>query len=447
MKSIRVKNFKSVADSEDFELRPLTVLAGINSSGKSTLLQSMLLLKQTLESGTLETLKTTGPYVVASEPIDLARGKKRSNVISISLSLDLDDVNPKEYVQYAPIDNAVLEGIDIMIEVTTNGITVLNSISCVLKYSNTDKTASILFKRKQKANSLYTIKFSSPLMVGLDKSEKLRSMDDCKLTFHSFIPIFAEWERNGKADTRAIAVTKSIEQDLMVYFTTLFYIGPQRIKPELAQGYSQTNFRDVGIDGQYARFLYEANKSRPLQGYDGETLQTVCNHWVCEKMGLARSMDVQRDVNKLYRTIITNEDGLSVDLCQMGFGLSQILPLMVQGLLIYKGNTLIVEDPDVHMHPKVQALLVDFFIDMVKHGRRVVIETHSDHIVTRLRRRIADGTIAKDEVNLTFVENGNEGSKYRFIDMESDGSFVNELPEGFLDVQENDFIEIISHRK
>ena len=164
-------------------------------------------------------------------------------------------------------------------------------------------------------------------------------------------------------------------------------------------------------------------------------------------MGLARNMDVQRDVNKLYRTIITNNDGLAVDLCQMGFGLSQILPIIVQGLLLNRGETLIVEDPDVHMHPLVQALLVDFFIDLVEHGRRVIVETHSDHLVTRLRRRLAENMISKDIVNLSFVVNEGRGSEYRFINMKQDGSFVDRLPKGFLDSQENDFMEMIASRK
>ena len=92
MNSISVRNFKSVIDSGTFELRPLTVLAGVNSSGKSSLLQAMLLLKQTLEAGSKDTLKTIGgPYVVANEPLDLAYGKKRSNVISITLTIDAEE--------------------------------------------------------------------------------------------------------------------------------------------------------------------------------------------------------------------------------------------------------------------------------------------------------------------------------------------------------------------
>lgn len=449
MNSISVRNFKSVIDSGTFELRPLTVLAGVNSSGKSSLLQAMLLLKQTLEAGSKDTLKTIGgPYVVANEPLDLAYGKKRSNVISITLTIDAEEFEDQsDYTRYVDVMDARLSNIELQVDVVANGKSILNGLTCTINYNGDVAPATIQLRRLQKSGNFYAIKFSSPLMVGYGDNERLKNIDSCTLSFHSFLPIFAEWTRKGQADIRPIVVLKTLEADLTCYLKKYCYIGPQREKPDLARSYDSTTFKNVGVDGHNTRFLYEANKNVKIDGYgDGETLQTLCNTWVCDKMGLARNMDVQRDSNKLYRTIITNNEGLSVDLCQMGFGLSQILPIVVQGLLLHKGETLIVEDPDVHMHPKVQALLVDFFIDLMKHGRKVVIETHSDHIVTRLRRRIADGTVLKEDVNLSFVENSENGSEYRFIDMESDGSFLNELPKGFLDSQENDFMAIIAQR-
>lgn len=449
MNSISVRNFKSVVDSGAFELRPLTVLAGVNSSGKSSLLQAVLLLKQTLEAGSKDALKTTGgPYVVANEPLDLAYGKKRSNVISITLTIDAEEFEDQsDYTRYADVRDAQLSNIEVQVDVVANGKSILNGLTCTINYNGDTAPATIQFRRLQKSGDFYAIKFSSPLMVGYGNKEKLKNIDSCTLSFHSFLPIFAEWTRKGQADIRSIVVLKTLETDLTRYLKKYCYIGPQREKPDLARSYESTTFKNVGVDGHNTRFLYEANKNVKIDGYgDGETLQTLCNTWVCDKMGLAKNMDVQRDSNKLYRTIITNNEGVSVDLCQMGFGLSQILPIVVQGLLLHQGETLIVEDPDVHMHPKVQAMLVDFFIDLMRHGRKVVIETHSDHIVTRLRRRIADGTVRKEMVNLSFVENSENGSEYRFINMESDGSFLNELPKGFLDSQENDFMEIIAQR-
>ena len=448
MNSIKVTNFKSIHDSGTFELRPLTVLAGINSSGKSSLLQALLLLKQTMAAGTTDRLKITGPYVVANLASDLVRNKKKGGAIGITLTISAKDLeNGKEYAVFAPEPDLRMKELEVQVAISVNGKTELKSLECNIRYYDSDKEAYIKVKRNSKQDNLFTIRFTSPLMVGLDDSEKIRKMDDCTLDFHSFIPVFAEWKRQDRQETRTLAIMKIVERDLYIHLKSHCYLGPQRVRPELARSYDSIGFENVGIDGENTRFIYEQNKNVQMPGYGkGETLQVLCNNWICQKMGLARSMDVQRDANKLFRTIITNNDGLAVDLCQMGFGLSQILPIVVQGLMLYEDWTLIVEDPDVHMHPKVQALLVDFFIDLVKHGRRVIIETHSDHIVTRLRRRIADGTISTGDVNLSFVENSEEGSHYRFIDMEKDGSFVNELPEGFLDVLENDFMAIIAQR-
>ena len=97
----------------------------------------------------------------------------------------------------------------------------------------------------------------------------------------------------------------------------------------------------------------------------------VVNLWV-EKLGLAQGIDVQKDSKSLYRSYLKNSQGLTIDLCHMGFGISQILPIIVQGLLLPPGGLLVVEDPEVHMHPSVQAGLVDFFLMLSEQGKRVV---------------------------------------------------------------------------
>ena len=189
MNSIRVKNFKSVIDSGKFQLRPLTLLAGINSSGKTSLLQALLLLKQSINAGS-KILLTNGPYLTSNEPLELVRGKKRNNTINISLTLDADSfLNPRVYEQFINEENHGLASVELQIDVVANGTTVLHNLSCLFRYKQTEETASVLVKRKK--TGLYTISFSSPQMVGLDDDEKIKKMDNCALTFHSFLPIFA----------------------------------------------------------------------------------------------------------------------------------------------------------------------------------------------------------------------------------------------------------------
>ena len=107
-----------------------------------------------------------------------------------------------------------------------------------------------------------------------------------------------------------------------------------------------------------------------------------------------------------------------------------------------EGGTLIVDSPEVHMHPSVQADLVDFFIELAKNGRKVVFETHSDHMITRLRRRIAEG-LNPGQVNLCFVMGTESGSTYATLGIDNTGTFFGGLPNKFMNTQDIDFRKIV----
>lgn len=446
MIKLTIENFKSIGCVTDFELRPMTVLAGINSSGKSSLLQALLLLKQSTESDTKDLLRLNGPYVAATSLTDLVRMKKRGGQMKMAMAIDGREIpSSHREVDFSPNGEALV-AVSFELIFSANGQSHLESLNSTWKFEGTEEKAMFMAKRS-KALGTYTLKYSHPAMLGLPESEKRRTMDKCKLTFKDFIPIFAEGEA-GSGVVRSLIVMKVLYSIIESVMENIYYVGAQRIKPELAQSYSNIDFREVGTDGQMTRFLLNERKNARVAGYDDNVggLAALCKKWICDKMHLAKDIDVVKDSNKLYRTLITNNDGLQVDLCQMGFGLSQILPFVVQGFLTPVGGTLIVEDPDVHMHPKVQADIVDFFIDLMQHGRNVLIETHSDHIVTRLRRRITDETLTTDKVNVIFVENGKDGSNYPSIGISENGAFTSELPKDFLDTQNSDNKEILRER-
>ena len=94
------------------------------------------------------------------------------------------------------------------------------------------------------------------------------------------------------------------------------------------------------------------------------------------------------------------------------------------------------------MHPSVQADLIDFFIELIKNGRNVVFETHSDHMITRLRRRIAEGFDSKI-VNLCFVTGTENGSTYATLGIDDTGTFFGGLPDKFMNTQDIDFRKIV----
>lgn len=157
----------------------------------------------------------------------------------------------------------------------------------------------------------------------------------------------------------SLTIIKDISDTLDKFFKKISYIGPQRVKPVLARTYSRLSYDNVGIDGEYSRFLINEHKNEIVEGYD-KKLISLLTYWIVERMHLAQELSVERDSNKRYRIIVRNESKVKVDLDQTGFGLSQILPIITQGLLTPKNGVLIVEDPDAHMHPCVQAELVNF---------------------------------------------------------------------------------------
>ena len=172
-----------------------------------------------------------------------------------------------------------------------------------------------------------------------------------------------------------------------------------------------------------------------------ENLLQATSRWICKELELAESIVTIKDGTSSYRVVLRNK-GVDVDLCHIGLGVSQILPIIVQGLLVPEGGTLIVDSPEVHMHPSVQADLIDFFIELAQNGRKVVFETHSDHMITRLRRRIAEG-LDSNIVNLCFVTGTESGSTYVSLGIDNTGTFFGGLPDKFMNTQDIDFQKIV----
>lgn len=436
---LSVAGFKSISKVDEFDFRPLTLLAGINSSGKSSIIQALLLLKQSFESDSSMILNTQGEYVNASEPMDLIYGKDKKRTLQYELKLSASEIsNFRAYSQYLPED-ADLSAISLQLEFSVNGTTHLELLQLNLHFGVESQIRSFKVLRTKK-NNTYSYTNSVISMVNDSAVIKKNGITGFSLSFkHGFLPFFGE--RNE--EFVSFTVIKDLRDTLDNLFKNIYYIGPQRVKPELARSYKSLSFDNVGICGENTRFLLNERKDKVIEGYDKKLVELV-DEWIINQMGLAKSISVTRDANKLYRVMVKNELDVPVDLCQTGFGLSQLLPIVTQGFLTPKGGTLIVEDPDVHMHPRVQAVVVNFFADLIAHGRKVVIETHSDHIVTRMRLlMVQNGILKNDDVNVCFATNEYGHSEYRSCALTEEGMFTEPLPKGFMDSQEQDFREII----
>ncbi|KIA71645.1 hypothetical protein ANMWB30_37790 [Arthrobacter sp. MWB30] len=200
------------------------------------------------------------------------------------------------------------------------------------------------------------------------------------------------------------------------------YIGPLRSSPQRSYRLSPESPTSVGRDGDWAAEVLLQSS----QQTNSDTLKRT-NSWL-EKMGYGRlSFEKHGDY---FQVFITKSDShVSVNIADCGMGLSQILPILVQGCVMRAGETLIAQQPEIHLNPAQQDVITDFLVELSEAGRRVIVETHSEHVLTRLRRRIAEGHLSSDDDVALY-----------FCDSQRDRSTVTRIPMGDLaEIQQSDW--------
>lgn len=226
------------------------------------------------------------------------------------------------------------------------------------------------------------------------------------------------------------------------------YLGPLRDEPrvvwnhwnELAYGLP------VGTRGEYSAAVLSRFGSRAKAYVDPTglakraTLAEAVNAWLTY---LRIGDDVTaRPQGKLGVGFDLKVDGQIRDLTSVGVGVSQALPLLVGLLSCPLGSLFIVEQPELHLHPAVQGRLADFMLS-ARPDVSLIVETHSEAFITRVRRRAAEGGVDLARVAITFVEPDGKGSSARTLAISEFGD-LSEWPEGFLSSSAEDIQAILA---
>lgn len=219
------------------------------------------------------------------------------------------------------------------------------------------------------------------------------------------------------------------------------HLGPLREEPKPLYGLSEAASGDsVGSSGEYTAALLDAYGQRVVDcpRLDGLTqrmpLDRAVDYWL-EAIGLLSSIDVH-ERGKLGYEINLHIEGVkkSLDLTAVGVGVSQALPVIVQGLVAPPGTLVMFEQPELHLHPDVQAAIADFFLALSRSGRQIILETHSEYLVNRIRLRAVEDRQGEipNLVGLLFVERSGGATAIRPVEITSYGGLRN-WPTGFLD--------------
>jgi predicted ATPase len=237
------------------------------------------------------------------------------------------------------------------------------------------------------------------------------------------------------------------------------YLGPLRDEPKPVYPLAgSVDPKDIGFKGENTAAVLEVHRNAqihyvPCSAFSSadsskEVQQTSLLNAVLDwldYMGVAHDLCTV-DKGKLGHELKVSTSGSSSlhDLIHVGVGVSQVLPILVQSLLSEPGSTLIFEQPELHLHPKVQTRLADFFVSMTMLGKQCLVETHSEYLINRLRYQsaIIEGDTISKNVILYFVEKETNASNYRLIRINKYG-VIEDWPKGFFEENEETAAETL----
>ena len=334
---LRLQNFKGWQDTGPIPLKPITALFGPNGSGKTALLQAILLLKQTAES------PDPGPALDFGAP---------------DTPTDLGDIN------------------------------------------------SIAHRRNPRNPPKISLDWKTPQPFTITQGNKTTIETD-----HIGFDLFLRQDHQSPPQPTAAQTTyragpsqpagTSADFDLALQkrLTNIHYLSPQRANPQRTYPRPKAPPTSIGPSGESAIDAILTSRKPALEQHIA--------HWL-KQTGLTQNFQITptpQDQNLFEVKVIQHQNGTEIPLADAGSGIAQILPTLTLCCYAPPGSAVILNQPETHLHPNAQSALADIIIDAHQTRQiQILIETHSEHLLNRLQRRIAEQKITADEISLIYCQ-------------------------------------------
>jgi predicted ATPase len=432
LKSLHFQNFKSWRDAR-VDCAPITGFFGTNSSGKTSLIQFLLMLKQT-KDGT-------------------------DRAISLDLNGDLVSLGTISDALYGHDDSLQLQwdvefllGSDLSISDASKETPTVISRSRRLSISSTNVVQSGAPKANRLAYRLGELEFS--LVPRAEQTSQFdltcQKLESNAADFHFVRTQGRAWRLPGPIKSYAFpdqartyfqnaAFLADLEAAYEEQLDRIFYLGPLRQYPQRDYLWTRSRPTDVGQRGEKAidaiLAATEAKETRNLKHKaKHKSFQEMVAYWLKE-MGLIEEFKVEEiapNSNRWQARMRTRKSSSEVLLTDVGFGISQVLPVVTLLQYVPEGATVILEQPEIHLHPLAQAALADVIIQAATHRNvQILLESHSEHLLLRLQRRIAEQAISSDDMLLYFCDAPKGESMITKLDVDLLGNIRN-WPDKFM---------------
>ncbi len=402
LRHLRFTNFKSWPKA-DLPCGRITGLFGTNASGKTSILQFLLLLKQTKNATDRAlALDLSGPFVDLGTIYDTIHRHDENRTIEMGVTFHQESAlileDPADQKKATPLASG-------------NEFTLSAEIAVEKRAPRTRRISYCL------GNAEFSLsQDTKPERFQLRASEDTGAFGFVRAQGRAW-PLPGPIKNYAFPDQvrtyyQNAAFLSTLEVAYEAAMDRIFYLGPLREFPRRDYMWARSRPTDVGQRGEKAidaiLAATDANETRNLKvGSRRRPFQEMVAYWL-KDIGLIHDfkvVEIAPGSNRWQATVVTRPGAVPVLLTDVGFGVSQVLPVVTLLLYAPEGSTIILEQPEIHLHPLAQAGLADVIVHAAKHRNvQVILESHSEHLLLRLQRRIAEGSIDADEVKLYFCD-------------------------------------------
>ena len=398
---IAVKGFKSIAEECEIDIRPLTILAGANSSGKSSIMQPLLMLKQTLEApydpGTLLINGPNVQFTEVSQFLSTSIGKKNTNRFKIGISTSISNHPHSVEITF----KKGLDGIEI-VEMTSKGKSAEDPPVFPDHLTLLPNMSSGDIKELAEQYMIFRI-------AGINSVKRSR----CFLRLAS----------QDDSKTVNLDTTVKLISDPESNILETIHLHGLRDTPEHIYGQTSTGPRYPGAFEDYA-----ASVIHKWQENKDERLITVTNALytleLTGKVSTEKIGDVGIEVHVGRLPHARTDETDMVNIANVGIGVSQVLPVVVALIAAEPGQLVYIEQPELHLHPRAQVALAQVLADAAKRGVRVVAETHSSLLLLGIQTLVAEGKLSPELVKLHWFSRNEDGiTEVDSVDLDEAGTY------------------------
>ncbi len=391
IKQMMLSDFKSFGKKQSIKITPLTFLVGENSSGKTSILSGINLMAANLTGfGSEEMLSKMGPFDELKN--------KNSNSETFEFNMIAGGV-------YISLSYRSKEG---------------KAHPYMLSLDWSDGYFYSIRKEKNKVFIKFQIPDHEDIELDINESENTlnyQHMTELRFITYFIGMILSENELSDVDEKIVMTIVKKIQELIFALPGKVHVVSPIRTEPErIYEMYKRNSDKNDESPYLLTKILKDRSISEKIYEYG-------------KKSGLFKDIKVSwyKKINvSPFELRLDMHSGVNSNLADVGYGVSQSLPVIIGALMSKKNDLYLVQQPEVHLHPKAQAHMGDFFADMVlNEDKKIVIETHSDFIIDRaVKKFLTDNPEKISMINIVYIENHKNGAQVYNIKIDKNGNYI-----------------------